>query len=81
MKTIIMLSHLRGFYYLESLRQRKKSHDNQLQQRQLATESGRALVTNVDCKGHWGLLYNELLYNFCICTMSTHEPLHCNLNM
>lgn len=62
-------------------RQRKKSHDNQLQQRQLATESGRALVTNVDCKGHWGLLYNELLYNFCIWTMSTHEPLHCNLNM
>lgn len=81
MKTIIMLSHLRGFYYLESLRQRKKSHDNQLQQRQLATESGRALVTNVDCKGHWGLLYNELLYNFCIWRMSTHEPLHCNLNM
>lgn len=47
-----MLSHLKEFYYLESLRQRKKSHDNQLQQRQLATESGRALVTNVDCKGH-----------------------------
>ena len=56
-----MLSHLRG---LENLRQRKKSHDNQSRQRQLATESGRALVTNVDCKGHWGLLYNELLYNF-----------------
>ena len=51
-KKIIMLSHLRGCYYLENLRQRKKSHDNQSQQRQLATESGRALVTNVDCKGH-----------------------------
>ena len=59
---------------------KKKSHDNQSQQRQQATESGRALVTNIDCKGHWGLLYNELLYNFCIWRMSTHEALHCNLN-
>ena len=40
-KKMIILSHLREFYYLESLRQRKKSHDNQLQQRQEATESGR----------------------------------------
>ena len=64
-----------GVLLFRKPKQRKKSHDNQSQQRQLATESGRALVTNIDCKGHWGLLYN-----FCIWRMSTHEALHCNLN-